>query len=155
MKMSPKPKPEQYENVIPQKPHGALTNLTGFSSYSTSHTSHSSNVSSHVISEKTISSTTALSGSTESSSSLSSLSSKLEGTVSIAKFNEVLERLARLETKCEKQGMMIEDLKNRLQVEAEMRMILQEKIMHNNVQVWVSEFLFIFIEVMIKLFKLL
>lgn len=76
----------------------------------------------------------------KSQSSIASLTNKTsekleEKVVTVAKFNEVLERLANLEIRYEQQHQMIEDLRNRLQVETDMRMLLQEKVMHNNVQV--------------------
>lgn len=76
----------------------------------------------------------------KSQSSIASLTNKTsekleEKMVTVAKFNEVLERLANLEIRYEQQHQMIEDLRNRLQVETDMRMLLQEKVMHNNVQV--------------------
>lgn len=87
-----------------------------------------------------LNSLTTISTAEKSQSSIASLTNKTsekieEKVVTVAKFNEVLERLANLEIKYEQQHQMIEDLRNRLQVETDMRMLLQEKVMHNNVQV--------------------
>ncbi|XP_019760208.1 SH3 domain-containing kinase-binding protein 1 isoform X1 [Dendroctonus ponderosae] len=128
-KISPRPKMEAYENVITQKAVTGFSSATSFTSVS-----HSSN-----FSQKSTSASTSASGSFMTADLLSltpSPAPKLEKVgVSLAMFNEVLDRLEKLENKCEQQGQLIEALKNRLQVETEMRMILQEKVMHNNVQV--------------------
>ncbi|XP_060526591.1 SH3 domain-containing kinase-binding protein 1-like [Cylas formicarius] len=58
-----------------------------------------------------------------------------EATVSLKNFNDVLERLSKLEAIVERQAQAIDDLKNRLQVESDMRVLLQEKMSLNNVQV--------------------
>lgn len=115
---------EAYENVTTQKAVTGFSSATSFTSVS-----HSSN-----FSQKSTSGST---GSFLTADLLSLTSSpKLEkGAVSLVMFNEVLDRLEKLENKCEEQGQQIETLKNRLRVETEMRMILQEKVMRNNVQV--------------------
>lgn len=131
VKVSPKPKPDLYENAVITKSQSPTI--------TTSHTSHITNFS-HTSSEKVVStsSTGVISGASTGlvmTSSSSSTNSKADGPVSLQMFNDVLERLVRLEGRCEKQGRQIEDLKNRLQVETDMRMMLQEKMMQNNVQV--------------------
>lgn len=69
-----------------------------------------------------------------SSFSHSSAASK-DAQVTPKQFQEVLDRLARVEMKCELQEKQIEDLKNKLQVETELRRLLQEKVTQNSVQV--------------------
>lgn len=49
-------------------------------------------------------------------------------------YEDVLERLQKLEALVEKQQEAIEDLKNKLQVESDLRMLLQEKM--ENYEVW-------------------
>lgn len=49
-------------------------------------------------------------------------------------YEDVLERLQKLEALVEKQQEAIEDLRNKLQVESDLRMLLQEKM--ENYEVW-------------------
>lgn len=115
----PLPKPIHQPQTKPKvEPVTALNSLTTIST------------------EKSQSSTTTLLTPVASNVTNKTTSEKIEEkVVTVAKFNEVLERLAKLEMKYEQQEQTIEDLRNRLQVETDMRMLLQEKVMHNNVQV--------------------
>lgn len=49
-------------------------------------------------------------------------------TVNVKQYEELLERIQKLEAIVEKQNEAIEDLKNKLQVESDLRMLLQEKL---------------------------
>ncbi|XP_076257673.1 CIN85 and CD2AP related isoform X1 [Rhynchophorus ferrugineus] len=70
-----------------------------------------------------------------SSEKIVSSTSTSEPVITYKQFQDVLGRLARLELKCDKQAQQIEDLKSRLQVETDMRIMLQEKVLQNNIQV--------------------
>ncbi|XP_066149898.1 CD2-associated protein isoform X2 [Euwallacea fornicatus] len=120
-KVTPKPRAELCENVVLQKPV-----TTSSAAHSGTATTSSAAV--------TLTATTTVSSNNSISSSNSRVAEEVT-TVSAVKFNEVLDRLAKLEAKCGSQGQQIEELKNRLKMESELRMILQEKVMRNNVQV--------------------
>lgn len=49
-------------------------------------------------------------------------------TVSLKQYEDLLQRLQKLEAIVEKQNEAIEDLRNKLQVECDLRMLLQEKM---------------------------
>lgn len=51
-----------------------------------------------------------------------------ENTISMKQYEEMLERIQRLEKIVEKQAITVEDLKNKLQVESDLRMLLQERM---------------------------
>ncbi|XP_066246640.1 SH3 domain-containing kinase-binding protein 1 isoform X2 [Euwallacea similis] len=122
LRATPKPRAELYENVVLQKP------------VTTTSTVHSGTATTSSVTFTSTATTTVSSSSSISSSSNSRIAEEIT-TVSAVKFNEVLDRLAKLEAKCGNQGQQIEELKNRLKMESELRMILQEKVMRNNVQV--------------------
>ncbi|XP_050297273.1 SH3 domain-containing kinase-binding protein 1-like isoform X2 [Anthonomus grandis grandis] len=56
-------------------------------------------------------------------------------STSTVKLSDILERLVKLEGIVSRQEITIEELRNKLQVESELRMMLQEKLAQNNVQV--------------------
>lgn len=53
---------------------------------------------------------------------------EISETVSMKQYEDVLERLQKLEALVQKQQEAIEDLRNKLQVESDLRMLLQEKM---------------------------
>ncbi|KAL1513817.1 hypothetical protein ABEB36_003172 [Hypothenemus hampei] len=108
LKMATKPKLEQYENVSIQKPIPSVKSPPS--------SGPKPSLSSQNLAEKS-----------KNNNNTTSSSNKTD-------LSQILERLTKLELRCEKQEQMIEDLRNRLQVETEMRMILQEKVMRNSVQ---------------------
>lgn len=56
------------------------------------------------------------------------LKPEISDTVSLKQYEDLLERLQKLEAIVEKQNDAIEDLRNKLQVECDLRMLLQEKM---------------------------
>lgn len=58
----------------------------------------------------------------------------MPNTVTMKQYEEILERIRKLEVLVEKQNDAIEDLRNKLQVERDLRMLLQEKM--ENYEVW-------------------
>ncbi|XP_023022284.1 CIN85 and CD2AP related [Leptinotarsa decemlineata] len=55
----------------------------------------------------------------------------IQENITSAQYIGILERLQKLEILVEKQNQTIEELKNKLQLETDMRMLLQEKVMQN------------------------
>ncbi|KAJ8937353.1 hypothetical protein NQ314_011898 [Rhamnusium bicolor] len=57
--------------------------------------------------------------------------SENEEVVSYKQYSELLERIQKLEAIVERQNHAIDDLRNKLQLESDMRMLLQEKVLQN------------------------
>lgn len=59
------------------------------------------------------------------------LSGEFQEPIPNKQYNDLFDRVQKLEALVEKQNQAIEELRSKLQVEIDMRMLLQEKVMQN------------------------